>query len=99
MHSGRKFRFIVGKVLLKTDHTDLFTFQHSYLSLWAGHVARVEEMRNTYRVLVRIPEGKRPLVKHRCRWEENIKMILRETVWEGVDWIHLTRDWNQWLAE
>jgi hypothetical protein len=26
-------------------------------------------------------------------------MILRETVWEGVDWIHLTRDWNQWLAE
>ena len=45
---------------------------------WAGHVARMEEFRNAYRVLVRIPEGKRPLGRPRhYRWED-IKMDLKE---------------------
>ena len=45
---------------------------------WAGHVARMEQSRNAYRVLVRKPEEKRPLGRPRRRWEDNIKMDLRE---------------------
>jgi len=40
---------------------------------WAGHVARMMESRSVYRVLVGKPEGKRPLGRHRLRWEDNIK--------------------------
>jgi hypothetical protein len=50
---------------------------------WAGHVARMGEGRNVYRVLVGKPEGKRPLGRSRRRWEEGIKMYLREI--GGVD--------------
>jgi hypothetical protein len=45
---------------------------------WAGHVERMEATRNAYRILVGRPEGKRPLGRHRRRWEDNIKMDLRE---------------------
>ena len=44
---------------------------------WAGHVARMEQSRNAYRVLVGKPESKRPLRRQRRRWEDNIKMDLR----------------------
>ena len=47
---------------------------------WAGHVARMEQFRNTYRVLVGKPESKRPLGRPRRRWEDNIKIGLREGV-------------------
>jgi hypothetical protein len=54
---------------------------------WAGHVARMGEGRNVYRVLVGKPEGKRPLKRSRSRWEGGIKMDLREIGWGvcGVD--------------
>ena len=45
---------------------------------WAGHLARTEQSRNTYIVLVGKPEGKRPLGRPRRRWEDNIRMDLRE---------------------
>jgi hypothetical protein len=45
---------------------------------WAGHVARMGEKRNAYRILVRKPEAKRPLRRPRRRWVDNIKMDLRE---------------------
>jgi hypothetical protein len=45
---------------------------------WAGHVACMGEERNVFRVLVRKPEGKRQLGRLRCRWEDGIKMDLRE---------------------
>jgi hypothetical protein len=48
---------------------------------WAGHVARMGERRGAYRALVGKPEGSRPLVRPRRRWEDNIKMDLREVVW------------------
>jgi hypothetical protein len=54
-------------------------------------VARKGEIRNAYRILIGKPEGKRPLGNSRHRWEDNIKMDLREIVLEGMDWIHLTR--------
>ncbi|KAJ4433467.1 hypothetical protein ANN_15770 [Periplaneta americana] len=65
---------------------------------WAGHVARMGESRNAYRVLVGRPEGKRPLGKPRCRWEDNIKMDLREVGNDDRDWINLAQDRNRWRA-
>jgi hypothetical protein len=53
------------------------------------------EMRNANKILVGKPEGKRPLGRHRCRREDNIRMDLREIGWEGVDWIHLGQDRDQ----
>jgi hypothetical protein len=61
---------------------------------WAGHVARMGETRNAYRILVGMPEGKRP----RRRWVDNIKMDLRELGWDVVDWIELAQDRDQWMA-
>jgi len=47
------------------------------------------EMRNAYIILVGKPEGKKPLRRPRCRWEDNIRIDVREIGWEGVDWMHL----------
>jgi hypothetical protein len=47
----------------------------------------MREKRNSYRILIGTPEGKRPLRRLRRRWVGNIKMDLRETGWDGVDWI------------
>jgi hypothetical protein len=44
------------------------------------------------------PEGKRPLGTPRRRWVDNIKMDLREIVWDGMDWIELDQDKDQWRA-
>ena len=49
---------------------------------WAGHVWRVGDRRGVYRVLVGKPEGKRPLGRPKCRWENNIKMYLQEVGWD-----------------
>jgi hypothetical protein len=51
-----------------------------------------------YRVLVGKPEGKRPLERPRHRWENGIKMDLREIGWGGVEWIHLAQDRDRWWA-
>ena len=59
---------------------------------WAGHVARIGEMIGVYRVLVGKTEGKRPLGRHRRRWEHNIKMDLQKVGFGGMDWIELAQD-------
>jgi hypothetical protein len=56
------------------------------------------ETRNAYRILVGKPEAKRPLGKPRHRWVGNIKMDLRERGWDGIDWIELAQDRDQWRA-
>jgi hypothetical protein len=61
---------------------------------WAGHVARMEEKRNAYRILVGKPEGKRPLGRPRRRWVDNIKMDLSETGWDGMDWFDSIKCWG-----
>jgi hypothetical protein len=53
------------------------------------------QMRNTYNILVGKPEGERPLRRPRHRWEDNIRMDLRELGWEGVYWMHLNQDREQ----
>jgi hypothetical protein len=55
----------------------------SWRMRWAGHVARMGEGRNVYRVLVGKPERKRPLGRPSRRWEDEIKMDLREIGWGG----------------
>jgi hypothetical protein len=66
---------------------------------WAGHVARMGEGRNVYRVLVEKPEGKRPLLERpRSRWEDGIKIDLEETGLGGVEWIDLPQDRDRWRA-
>jgi hypothetical protein len=65
---------------------------------WEGHVARMGEGRGVYRVLVGKPEGKKPLGRHRRRWEDNIKADLQEVGCEGVDWIELAQDRDRWRA-
>jgi hypothetical protein len=63
---------------------------------WAGHVARMGEDRNVYRVLMGKPEGKRPLERPRRRWEDGIRMDLREIGWGSVNWIQLAQDRDRW---
>jgi hypothetical protein len=56
------------------------------------------EKRNAYRILMGNPEGKRPLGRPRRRWMNNIKMNLREIGWNGMYWIDLAEDRDQWRA-
>jgi hypothetical protein len=61
--------------------------------MWlAGHVECMGEGRGVYRVLVSRPEGKRPLGRPRRRWEDNIKMDLREIGIDAANWIRLAQD-------
>ena len=65
---------------------------------WAGHVASMGESRGVYRVLVGKPEGKRPLGRHRRRWEDNIRIDLREVESGCVDWMELAQGRDRWRA-
>jgi hypothetical protein len=65
---------------------------------WTGHVARKGEVRGGYRVLVGKPEGKRPLGRPRRRWEENIKLDIREVGCGDMDCIELAQDRDRWRA-
>jgi hypothetical protein len=65
---------------------------------WAGHVARMGEKMNVYRLLVRKPEGKRPLGRPRRRWMDKIKMDLLDVGLSVVDWIDLVQDRYRWRA-
>jgi hypothetical protein len=62
----------------------------------AGHVARMGEGRSLYIVFVGRPEGKSPLERPRRKWEDGIKMGLREIGWRNVEWIHLAQERNRW---
>jgi hypothetical protein len=54
------------------------------------------DKRSAYRTLVETPEGKRPLERPRRRWVSDIRMDLREMGWDGMDWIDLDQDMDQW---
>jgi len=63
---------------------------------WAGNAARMGEERGVYRVLVRKPEGKRPLGRPRLRWMDNIRMDLQVVGCVYMDWIGLAQDRDRW---
>jgi hypothetical protein len=65
---------------------------------WAGHVARMGEERKVFKVLMGKPEGKRPLGGPRRRWENGVRMDLREIGLGCVDWIQLAQDTDRWRA-
>jgi hypothetical protein len=56
------------------------------------------ERRGAYRALVEKPERRTPLGRARRRWEDNIKMGLREVGWRGLDWTSLAQDRDRWRA-
>ena len=63
---------------------------------WAGQVARMEQSRNAYRILVGKLEVKEPLGRPRGKWEDNIRMDLRMMGCDPGDWIALAEDRDQW---
>jgi hypothetical protein len=65
---------------------------------WAGHVARIREERKLYKVLVGKPKGRRPLGRPSRRWEDGIRMDLRQIGFRGVHWIQLAQDRDRWRA-
>jgi hypothetical protein len=65
---------------------------------WMGHVARMGERRNAYRLLVGKPEGSRSLGRPRRRWLDNIRIGIGEVGWSDVDWIDLAQDRERWRA-
>jgi hypothetical protein len=70
----------------------------SRMMRWAGHVAQMDEKRNTYRLLVGKPEGNIPLGRPRHRLVNNIRMDLGEVGWGDGDWINLAQDRYRWRA-
>jgi hypothetical protein len=62
----------------------------------AGQVSSMGKSRGLYRVLVGKPEGKRPLGRPTCRWEDNIKTDLQEVGCESMNWIDLAQDRDRW---
>jgi hypothetical protein len=65
---------------------------------WAGHVTRMGDKRNAYRILMGKPEGRRSLGRPRRWWVNNIKIDFREIGWDDMDWIDLAQDRDQWRA-
>jgi hypothetical protein len=63
------------------------------------HEARITKMIKVYKTfLSEKPEEKRPLARHSRRWDDNIKMYIKEIGWEDVDWIHFPQDRDSgWL--
>jgi hypothetical protein len=80
--------FILHLIKFPSKNTKLPYIFHLVRRIrWTGHVARMWEVRSAY-ILVGRPEGRRPLGRPRRRWENNIKMDLREIWFGDVDWIH-----------
>ena len=65
---------------------------------WVGHIARMVEDTGVHRVLVRKPEGKRPLGRPRRKWDDNIKMDLQEIEGGRWDWMELAQDRDGWRS-
>jgi hypothetical protein len=63
---------------------------------WTGHVACMWEKINAYRILMGNPERKRLLERPKRKWEDHIKLDLREIGKGGMDWVNLIQDWDLW---
>jgi hypothetical protein len=78
---------------------DIFRQVKSRRMRWAGHVAHMGEERKVFKVLVGKTEGKRSLGRPRRRWEDGIRMDLREIgLGGGMDWNRLAQDRDRWRA-
>jgi len=77
---------------------NIFRMIKSKRMRWAVHVAHLGERRGVCRILMEKPEGKRPLGRHRRRWEGNVKLDLQEVGCGGMDLIELVQDRDRWRA-
>ena len=85
--------FLMGNLnLSRCWMSDIVRVIKSRRMRWAGNVAHMEEGRGVHKVLVGKPEGKRPLGRPRCRWEDNIKIDLQEVGRGCGDWMELAQD-------
>ena len=65
---------------------------------WAGHIARIEEGRSAFQILTDKPIGKRSLGRPRRRWEDNIRMDLKEISTNMRNWVDSAQDRDYWRA-
>ena len=82
----------------KVSLQSVWANSNSALVWWTGHVACKEQSRNTYRVLVWRPEGKRSLGKLSCRWKDNINMDMKEVGFDARNWMDFAEEKDQWRA-
>jgi hypothetical protein len=85
-----------GELLNLYSPPDIIRQIKSRRMIWAGHVARMGMGRKVYRVLMGKPQGKRQLGRPRHGWENGMKIDLRKTGWEGVEWIQWAQDRDRW---
>jgi hypothetical protein len=98
MYGGsERTNYIMRSCMVCTLHPVLLVIKARRMR-WAGHVVRMGEVRGAYNILVGKPEGRRPLGRPRRRWEDNIKIELREIEFGYVDWIHWAQDRDRWRA-
>ena len=86
----------VKYLIFLSDFNDIVRVIKSRRMRWAGHVARMGEEREVYRVLVGKPEGRRPLGRPRRRRVNNIKTDLQEVGYGYMDWIGLIQYRDRW---
>jgi hypothetical protein len=97
---GSSMCLLMAYVMLHNLYSSPSTIRviKSRMMRWVGHIARMREKRNSYRIFVGNPEEKRPLGRPRRKCVDNIKVDLREIGWNGVDWIDMAQDRDQWRA-
>ena len=96
--SGPTLNYIVSSLNDLYSSPNIVRVIKARRTSWAGHVTRMGQRRGVCRVLVRKPEGNRPLGRPRRRWEDNIKMDLQEVGCGGMDWMELAQDMDWWRA-
>ncbi|KAJ4441971.1 hypothetical protein ANN_11835 [Periplaneta americana] len=90
---------VIGLLVKRYQNSLHERCEHQIQTLaWTGHVARMGESRNAYRMLVGRPEGKKPLWRPRRRLEESIKIYLKEVGYDDGEWIDLAEDRDRWRA-
>ena len=67
-------------------------------SRWVGHITRMEEGRGAVKILTGTPAGKSSLRRPRCRWEDNIRMDLKEIGNNMRNWVDSALDRDYWRA-
>jgi hypothetical protein len=89
--------FLLNQLNSRSDMNPRFGHR-KYDSVMGGACSTKGEKMNAWRILVGKPEGKKPLGRPKRRWVDNIKMDLRDIGWDGVEWIDMTQDRDQWRA-
>jgi hypothetical protein len=95
---------VMGESLDSGEHHNLYSSPNIIRQIRSrrmrgvGHVACMREDRKVYKVLVAKPKGKRRLRRLRHRWEDGIKVDHRQIGWEGMEWIYMAEDRDQWQA-